>query len=180
MIKLSVFQDKWAATFTELKADLMAHASDIIVDIEHIGSTAISGAEAKDIIDVQIAVKSFEQINALRLILEPMHFEYISTIMQDHVPFHEFNYFNPDWEKRFFKGIYKGQEVNAHVRLKTNPNWHFAINFRDYLTSNEHARYAFMQFKKRLAHSQVSRDNYCLIKDSVIDIISLLFNQDDE
>lgn len=56
MIALSGFNKKWSASFYEFKTELLTHTDDLIVDIEHIGSTAIKDAVAKDIVDIQIAI----------------------------------------------------------------------------------------------------------------------------
>lgn len=176
MIELSEFRSEWHGLFLDFKKTVLQVAKGLIIDVEHIGSTSINGVRAKDIIDVQISINSFRQIDEVKSILEPLGFEYIEYIKQDHVPFHDFDYFSLEWEKRFFTGLYKGQKFNIHVRLHDSLNWHFALGFKRYLLGNDKARYAFMQFKERLAQSGVDKESYCILKDSVIDLISLQFN----
>jgi len=79
------------------------------------------------------------------------------------------------WEKRFFKGAYQNQAYNLHIRLVDSLNWKFALNFRDFLSKNDNARYAFMQFKERLVEANVDKYAYCTLKDSIIDLMSLQF-----
>jgi dephospho-CoA kinase len=173
MIELTNYTHQWQEAFEALKTVILAAIKDI--QVEHIGSTAIHGVKAKNIIDVQLGVESFEKISALQSTLIDLGFEHIENIKQDHVPFHEFDYFEDGWQKHFFKGQYYNQLYNIHVRIIDNPNWKFALDFRNYLNSNTNARYAFMQFKERLANSNISIEDYCKIKDSVIDLLSLQF-----
>jgi dephospho-CoA kinase len=175
VIELTEHTEEWSKKFNVLKQDLLSFERDVFINIEHIGSTAIPGVKAKDIVDIQCAIQSFSDIQRVREVLDPLGFNWIKEIKQDHVPFHEFDYFSHDWEKRFFKGKYQGQDFNIHIRLEDSLNWKFALDFRDFLSSNEKARISFMQFKERLAKAKVSDKEYCIIKDSVIDLLSLQF-----
>jgi len=176
MIELTYFKNEWEHLFDDFRDKIFSDLSGIVKQIEHIGSTSINDMKAKDIIDVQIGVSSFDIIDEVKSTLKSMDFEHLALIKQDHVPFHEFDYFERGWEKRFFKGVYNGQPFNVHVRILNNPNWNFALQFKKHLNGNDEAKYAFMQFKERLAGSGVSKHDYCLIKDSVIDLMSLHFN----
>ena len=159
------------------KAEIKSLAKDIVIDVQHIGSTSINNVKAKDIIDVQIGISSFTEMASLQPVLESLNFEYIEIAQQDHVPFHAFDYFDPGWEKRFFKGEYKKQNFNIHIRVFNSLNWKFALNFKKHLSENKLARYAYMQFKERLANTDISIEDYCKIKDSVIDLLSLQFKE---
>ncbi|WP_419421495.1 GrpB family protein (plasmid) [Legionella sp. D16C41] len=160
---------------SKFKDTVMIAANGLVKKVEHIGSTSIRDAKAKDILDVQLGINTFEDIDKIKSILNKLGFEYIDSIQQDHVPFHEFDYFEAGWEKRFFKGIFQAQFYNIHIRIFNSKNWNFALDFKKYLNKNSNAKYAFIQFKARLANSGVSKEDYCLIKDSIIDLISLQF-----
>ena len=70
--------------------------------------------------------------------------------------------------------MYNGQEYNIHIRLTNSKNAQFSVDFVNLLETNPDAKFAYLQFKARLAKAGVSQEDYCLVKDSVIDIISLL------
>jgi len=176
-VNLVDFKHDWYKAFEGLKKILMKECS-IIDNVQHIGSTAISDLKAKNIVDVQVLIPCFDNFDSLKQVLQSCGFSLIKNIKQDHVPFHEADYFESGWEKRFFNGVYHGQAFNIHVRLTNSKNAQFAKNFVKLLEDNADAKYAYSQFKERLANAGVDRMNYCLIKDSVIDIISLLFNND--
>lgn len=174
MIELKLHTSKWKDSYEQLSKILLSNQDKIFVEMAHIGSTAIIDAPAKDIVDIQCAIDSFNKTNQVKSILEPLGFKYFE-FHQDHVPFHPHDYFHPAWEKRFFSGWYEGQGFNIHIRLVNSLNWKFAIQFRDFMNINKDARIAYMQFKERLAASKINIKDYCLVKDSVIDLLSLQF-----
>ncbi len=178
MIELSEFKNEGPGLFLEFKDALLGLNNGVIIAIEHIGSTSISNVKAKDIIDVQLSIMSFNQLDKVKEILEPLGFTLLDSKQKDHVPFHEGDFYSAGWEKRLFTGLYKGQNFNIHVRLHGSLNWNFALDFKRYLATNDKARYAFMQFKERLALSGVDRATYSSIKDSVIDLMSLQFKEE--
>lgn len=180
MIELLPYTTKWKDNFNQLKNLLLSAPNNLFLEIAHIGSTSIETAPAKDIVDVQCAIDSFDKMEQVRAVLEPMGFAYIEAFKQDHVPFHSHDYFTSGWEKRFFTGNYLSQSFNIHIRLINSLNWQFAEQFRDFMANHSDARYAYMQFKKRLASSDVDKHAYCIIKDSVIDLLSLQFFKPDK
>lgn len=175
MVELLPYTKKWKDNFNQLRDLLLSLPNKVFLEIAHIGSTSIETAPAKDIVDIQCAIDSFDKIDQIKSILESLGFVYIEAFKQDHVPFHSHDYFIASWEKRFFTGCYLDQAFNIHIRLANSLNWKFAEQFRDFMLSNQDARYAYMQFKERLAASGVDRNEYCIIKDSVIDLLSLQF-----
>ncbi|MDF1757831.1 MAG: GrpB family protein [Legionellaceae bacterium] len=175
MIELTDYNSVWDEKFLLLKNELLLSCKDLIVDIQHIGSTSIYGMKAKDIVDIQCSIRSFDEIKLIKTKLESIGFEMIEDIKQDHVPFKDKDYFSPEWEKRFFKGSFQNQAYNLHIRLVDSLNWKFALSFRDFLSENHKAKYAFMQVKERLAESGVDKYAYCILKDSIIDLMSLQF-----
>ena len=175
-INLIEYKTNWNNLFLELKEKLQSIGKEIFVDIEHIGSTSIEGMKAKDIVDVQCSIKSFNDMQLLQPKLALIGFEMVKTIKQGHVPFHDMVYFSPQWEKRFFKGIYQNQAYNVHIRLVDSLNWQFSLKFKDFLSKNDKARYAFMQVKERLVDAGVDQYAYCILKDSIIDLMSLQFD----
>lgn len=104
MIELLPYNPKWNDNFKQLRDLLLSLTNNLILEIAHIGSTSIPEAPAKDIIDIQCAISTFDRINQIKLVLESLGFTFIDSIRQDHVPFQSEDYFNSNWEKRFFLG----------------------------------------------------------------------------
>lgn len=146
-----------------------------IIAVEHIGSTAVPGLLAKDIVDVQLGVGSFDCMEDIHEVLSVFQFSYDDLFLHDHMPFEAHDRFDAAWEKRFMKGVYEGCSFNVHIRIYGNENWMYALHFRDYLRENEHARRAYQQVKERLVCADVSRYDYTFIKDPVCDLLFLLF-----
>lgn len=56
-VRLAPYSEEWAQSFEREKEALIECLGDLIIDIEHVGSTAIEGLEAKPIIDILISIK---------------------------------------------------------------------------------------------------------------------------
>ncbi len=63
MITLIPYDPAWKTEFLAEKCRLHTALSDVLIAIEHIGSTAIPGIQAKPVIDIMIGVKDISQIN---------------------------------------------------------------------------------------------------------------------
>ncbi|MEC4853732.1 MAG: GrpB family protein, partial [Jaaginema sp. PMC 1079.18] len=59
-LKFVEYDPKWPDLFAQEKQKLEAALGDRVLDIQHIGSTAIPGIIAKPILDLSIAVANFE------------------------------------------------------------------------------------------------------------------------
>lgn len=177
MITLHRKDDVWVQHFRSFKQMLEQACQETILAIEHIGSTSVPGLQAKDIVDVQLGVRDLNAIEPIRGVLSPMGFEYIESFRQDHMPFKAHDELAEGWEKRFLKGVYQGQAFNVHIRVFDAANWHYAIDFRDYLIKDKQACKAYEQVKERLAQAKVSQYDYTHVKDPVCDLVYLLFEQ---
>ena len=56
----------WAVAFAEEEARLRASLGQLAVDIQHVGSTSVPGLDAKPVIDIAMAVASFDDIARCR------------------------------------------------------------------------------------------------------------------
>jgi len=174
-VELHKHKPEWKTHFKLLSNILLKDCTKVIKNIEHIGSTTIEGIKAKNIIDIQCGVIKLEHVSRIKTTLNALGFTEIENIHHDHVPFHDIEYFDAQWAKKFFTGKYRGIAYNLHIRVIGNENWKFAINFRDFLQKNKNVAIAYEQIKSRLQRAGVSRDMYCFIKDPVCDLIYLLF-----
>ncbi len=123
-----------------------------VIDIQHVGSTAIPGASAKPIIDIQIAVNSLEEIKAIAIsALQKLGYEYWDE--------------NPDSERMFFvKGMPPfGEKRTHHVHIfePSSKHWRGKIIFRDYLISNPDVLRDYEKLKIALAQQHTyDREQY--------------------
>ena len=65
MIEIVSPDPAWPSEFQTIGRRLRAALGDAAVRIDHIGSTAVAGLAAKDIIDVQVTVASLENLAPL-------------------------------------------------------------------------------------------------------------------
>ena len=174
-VEILAYQQDWPTHYETIKSHIQSTLGELILAIEHIGSTAIPEMPAKNIIDIQLGVNDFLQMNLISNKLKPLGFVQIETIKQDHIPFQPHNYFEAGYEKRFFQGKINNIACNLHIREYLAENWNFAIQFRDFLIKNTEAAKAYAQIKTRLAETHTNLRDYCYIKDPVCDLIYLLF-----
>lgn len=157
----------WPDDFQALKARLVGVVPEGSV-IHHIGSTAVPGLAAKDVIDIQISVDSLDQVDvgavvALGFIHRPI------SGPGDHCP-PGMNLPDADLTKLFFKST--GRAANVHVRERGRFNQRYALLCRDFLRSHPVAAQAYALVKHQLArHVGDDQDAYYDIKDPVFDII---------
>ncbi|MBA3660935.1 MAG: GNAT family N-acetyltransferase [Gammaproteobacteria bacterium] len=131
-----------------------------IIDIQHIGSTAIPGLSAKPIIDIQIAVNSLEEMKVIAVpALQKLGYEYWSE--------------NPDPERMFFvKGMPPfGVKRTHHVHIvePTSKHWEEKILFRNYLMTHPEVAEEYQQLKIKLVKQfTYDREEYTNTKSEFI------------
>ena len=84
MITILPYNPTWRDEFVSIGVPLRQALGDLALRIDHIGSTAVPGLAAKDIIDVQITVRSLDP--AVEEALRRAGYERLAHITQDHVP----------------------------------------------------------------------------------------------
>lgn len=111
--------------------------------IDHIGSTAVPGLDAKDVIDIQVTVESLEVADALADPLAAIGLPPIAGITSDDP--HDAD--KAKWGKRIHAASDPGRAVLVHVRVDGWPGQRFALVFRDWLRSDQQARAEYLAVK---------------------------------
>jgi len=57
------YDEKWKSAFEEIKAEIENVIGDLIVGIEHVGSTSVEGLSAKPCIDIDVIIKDYSVFN---------------------------------------------------------------------------------------------------------------------
>ena len=57
------YNEQWKTDFEIIKQHLFPAVKDLIISIEHIGSTSVEGLSAKPIIDIDIVIKDYSIFN---------------------------------------------------------------------------------------------------------------------
>ena len=76
LVRLVPYTVEWPRLFEEERALLMTAIGRGVLDIQHVGSTAIPGMVAKPIIDIGVAVVDFEEARALVAPVEGLGYAY--------------------------------------------------------------------------------------------------------
>jgi dephospho-CoA kinase len=146
---LSAASPEWAGQARRLAARLQAAAPQDILAVDHIGSTAVPGLEAKDVIDLQLSVRDLGAADRIAPLLAAAGFPRWPGIMSDNPrPPHA----DPaDWGKRLHGNADPGRPVNLHLRPAGSPGWRYALCFRDWLRADAGARRDYVAEKRRVA-----------------------------
>lgn len=128
---------------------LAAVQQDGVLGLEHIGSTAVPGLDAKDVIDLQLAVQDLAAADALASILAAAGFPLVPGAGADTPKPTDMD---PQlWQKRFHANADPGRAVNLHVRTAGSPGWRYALMFRDWLRDDPSALQLYAALKSELA-----------------------------
>ncbi|HXP21546.1 MAG TPA: GrpB family protein [Streptosporangiaceae bacterium] len=139
--------------------------------IEHIGSTAIPGMDAKDVLDVQVSVADLDiAARAFGGPLGGLGFR-PTTYDRDHVPVGRDD--DPgQWAKRLWvRRDHPDGDVNLHVRRAGSPGERLALLFRDWFRVHPEAVPAYAAFKRSLAAITPDTGVYSDVKDPVVDLV---------
>jgi GrpB-like predicted nucleotidyltransferase (UPF0157 family) len=161
---------EWRHTAERLIDALYEALGPSAVRIEHIGSTAIPGMPAKDVLDLQASVVDLASADRFDAPLTALGF-HRSPHELDHVPAGRAD--DPArWAKRLWlrRGAHEG-DVNLHVRVVGSPNERLALLFRDWFRAHPEAVPAYGRFKEVLAGSVADVDDYADVKDPVVDLV---------
>jgi len=157
----------WARQFEEIGHWLRSAFGDRALRIDHIGSTAVPGLPAKDIIDVQLTVEALEGV---RDVLEGSGFALRTGTVSDHRPAGSEL---PDGDLvKLFAEASEPRRVNLHARLPGRFNQRYPLLCRDYLRAHRGAAQAYGEVKRQLA--RIVGDDveaYYDVKDPVFDIV---------
>jgi dephospho-CoA kinase len=141
------------------------HAIGADADVSHIGSTAVPGLPAKDVIDLMLAVRTLSEADALAGRVGAAGFPRRSGEWADNargMP-------GETWPKRLHGSADPGCPVNLHVRVAGSPGWRFALLMRDHLRAVPEARDEYAAAKARWALEHADRWSYGEAKEPWFD-----------
>ena len=166
----------WPAQAEALIARLQAALGPLAVRIDHIGSTAVPGLAAKDVIDMQITLADLDAatVDAVAGALTGAGFVHRSEITCDHRPPGATGP-DSDWEKAYFQAPSGERPAHIHVRAAGRPNQAYPLRFRDFLRGAPEAAEAYARLKRELGRYHAhDGEAYTGIKDPAVDLIWLM------
>ena len=167
-LRLAAPDPTWPAQAARLLDRLRLVFGDALVTADHVGSTAVPGLPAKDVVDLQVGVRALadadepELVDRLRAAGFPRVPEITSDTARDDAP----------WPKRFHGNADPGRVTHVHVREVGSPGWRWALMFRDWLRHDEPAAAEYAAEKERIAATGASTSQYTLAKEPWFDAVA--------
>ncbi|NYG08360.1 dephospho-CoA kinase [Phycicoccus badiiscoriae] len=155
----------WSAQANRLLARLRLAFGDALVTADHVGSTAVPGLLAKDVIDLQVGVRSLADADDPGLVerLTRAGFPRPGGQWADN------GKDGTAWPKRFHGTADPGRPANLHVREVASPGWRWALMFRDWLRAEPGASEEYAGLKGRLAATGLTSSEYADAKEPWFD-----------
>ena len=159
--KLVSYDPRWVEQARRLSARVAYAAGDHATAVDHVGSTSVPGLRARDVIDLQLSVRSLSDAETVRTPLEDAGFPLIGALTD--TPKHH----DPDpghWRKRLHGSADPGRIVHLHVREEGSRGRRSALLFRDWLRAEQVEADAYAAEKLRLASAHATTNAYAEAK----------------
>lgn len=155
-IFLVPYNDKWKLYYDEMETFLKSILSEHLVDrISHIGSTAVSGIWAKNIVDILIEVSKNSDLGETANIIEKNGFIRMSTDAK-----------RLSFNRGYTKDGFADRVFHVHLRYTGD---HDELYFRDYLNEHMQTALEYETLKLRLwKQFEHDRDAYTDAKTAFI------------
>ncbi|MCI9408292.1 MAG: GrpB family protein [Oscillospiraceae bacterium] len=133
------YDPKWKNDFEKIKQELVNAIGDLIVCIEHVGSTSVEGLSAKPIIDIDVVISDYSVFDSI--------VSKLSTIGYFHVGDLEIK------EREVFKYFDKPHLRKHHLYVCPQNSKELLrhITFRDFLRNNPEAVKKYGKVKENAA-----------------------------
>lgn len=140
-VRLVTSQPDWAKAFLREQARLYETLGRAVLDVQHIGSTAVPGLSAKPILDIGVAVRDFDEAFATVRPLAALGYRYRGEygISRRHY---------------FVKGSsVRGSPRTHHLYMleERSLEWRKHLRFRNYLRAHPEEAAAYEALKLKLA-----------------------------
>lgn len=166
-IQIIKFDEGWIEEFKSIKQVISKSLNDLIIGIEHVGSTSVQGLGAKPILDIDIVIENYE---VLPNVIQGL--EKIGYIHQEEWSFDGREAFDRRDKSTPWDG--KGtqwMEHHLYVCNKDSKELARHLAFRDYLRNNPEAVTEYDRIKKTLAMTVKDRTSYTSGKTEFINKI---------
>jgi len=154
-VELISYDSNWKDMYKEESEKIKDVLSDIIIDIHHIGSTAIPGIKSKPAIDILVEVKDIEAVDQYNNKIEELGYE----VMGEHgIP-----------KRRFFRKGGNKRTHHIHIFKVGNEEIERHINFKEYLIAHPDKAREYSKLKEKLANKYTyDVENYTNSKSDFI------------
>lgn len=163
-VRLLPHNEKWEDEYQQVKSQIEAVWSGNVLDIQHVGSTAIHGIPAKPILDIAVRLKSIQSMDTDALI--KLDYAYCGPRC-DRSTYHLY----------VLRGANQISLRHIHCYDISDNEFFQLVGFRDYLNTHPDAAKKYAELKKVLA-AQYPDDRvaYTNGKENFIQSIYALLN----
>jgi dephospho-CoA kinase len=156
----------WADQARRIAARLTAACGAKALRVDHIGSTAVPGLDAKDAIDIQVTVESLLVADQLAEVLLSAGYPRVEHITADvakpgarsTVERYDQSDDPALWQKRIHASADPGRPTYVHLRVDGWPNQQFALLFVDWLVANPGVRDEYLAIKRKAEQAASAPD----------------------
>lgn len=155
-IVICKYDENWMLEFESIKGVLNNALGDLIIGIEHVGSTAVPGLGAKPILDIDIVIEGYEIFPKVVFALERLGY-----LHQKEWSFEGREAFGRKDESAPWTG--EGSSwMKHHLYVCNVESSELAkhIAFRNYLRRNPQAAFEYEKLKRQLAKIENQRTSY--------------------
>ena len=155
-IVIVTYNEKWEKSFILLEGFLKKTLGDLIICVEHVGSTSVKGLSAKPILDIDVVIEDYCVLPA---VIEGL--KKIGYYHQENWSFEGREAFGRKdplvpWDEKNTNWI----EHHLYVCNKDSKELARHLAFRNYLRNNTEAVAEYEQLKKYLAKNAIDRATY--------------------
>jgi len=137
IVEVVSYDPNWEQKFKEEANKIKEIFKEILVDIHHIGSTAVPLVKAKPIIDIMVKVKDINKVDSYNKQMEKLGYE---ALGEYGIP-----------KRRFFQKKGNNRTHHVHIFEKGSPQIKRHIDFRNYLISHPKVAGEYSLLKEKLA-----------------------------
>jgi len=146
------YRDEWAHAFKHEAPRLTAILGDEAIAVEHIGSTAVPGLDAKPVVDVMVGV---DEIAA-------------TAKLAQRLTTHGYEDCGGESERRYFRKR-DGQHFNVQVIEYDSPTWRANLLLREYLRADRGAASRYTEAKREAAITSPTLLAYSMLKRGIVE-----------
>ena len=137
-VLLLSYQESWKDDFEKIAKELKTALGDLILKIEHVGSTSVKGMVAKPIIDIAVGVHDLNILKKIPAIMINGGYHHLSE--------------HGDNDRLLFIKKKQGKcFLHIHVEIYQGESWENHLLFKEYLQKNLKALSEYNRLKKDLA-----------------------------
>lgn len=129
---------QWKEAYYQEEKLLYSLVGGYAIDIQHVGSTSVEGLNSKPIIDIALGVKSLDDVDKFRTLLENVGYHFRGNAGVEGKVF-------------FAKGKEELRTHYLHIEIFNGDLWKNYILFRNYLQSNKKSVEEYSKLKIKLA-----------------------------